>query len=199
MTSKRCSTVSSIFVALAMLFTAAAGCAGDREVSIAAPAPPSMQGALAKIPPTKVTLPMPEDRRPSNRKLGETKAAMGVPMGGNFATADVPEVVRQTIAGELGAAGHTVGDSGAPLRIAINVLTVTTDTTPLYWDIIGTADIEVTVGVTTRKYDARRTKREYVNPGAKQMSALLNGCLADLGKKFREDAVMAEAIRSAGH
>jgi hypothetical protein len=171
-----------------------AGCAGDRQVVLAPPVPPQGQGVLAQQQSRAITLLPVRDLRPGNRMLGETTAAFGVKMGDNFSTTDVPALIRDTIAAEFQAARHVLDTSGVPVQITIHEFQCRTDTTPLYWDIIATADIELGIGSTTRRYQSKGTAREWVNPGADLMARLLNGCLADVGTQLRNDAVLASAL-----
>jgi hypothetical protein len=77
---------------------------------------------------------------------------------------------------------------------------VHTDTTPLYWDVVGEIELELAVARTgaapqRRSFGCRQVERTWVYPTAALTGRVLDACLAELGAKLRGDALWAELRR----
>lgn len=138
------------------------------------------------------------DDRLEKGRIGERFAAFGVSMGDVFFYRSVPDYVEEMVTSDLRAAGHRVVDSdeGISLSIAIDEFWVTTDTTALYWDIIATINLKVSVGDAekssqkkTKQFACRDTKRTYVWPSEELFNQVIDRCLTSLMQELRGDPI----------
>jgi hypothetical protein len=138
------------------------------------------------------------DSRPDKRRIGERTAAFDVSMGNVYFARSVPEFIAETVADELRAAGHTVDEPGGGREVEIELVTfwAHTDTTPLYWDVVGEIELRVQVlpaGVghtmSPHEFSCRQSKRTYVWPSEKLMSGVLDDCLQELMAALRTDSI----------
>lgn len=115
------------------------------------------------------------DSRPHRGRIGE-REALGASMGEVFFSRGVPEFLRETITDELLAQGHRLGEPGEgdALELDVREFWVETDSTALYWDVIGTVELDVAVGSRTFRASGRGTARTYVWPGVGVMSEALD-------------------------
>lgn len=113
-------------------------------------------------------------------------------------------LLSHVVVAEIEAAGHTVTDSGQVPQIAVTVreFTAHTDTTPLYWDVIG--DLVVSLEVSSAptptaplEYRARCADRTYVWPSEKVIAGVMSKCINEFGSNLRNDGRVADALRSA--
>ena len=112
------------------------GCAGDILVVIP-PHDPNPESVLRSAAPSLVSVAV--QLEPSPVARGKREAAFGVPMG-NVSFSPPPDVsIRRVLEAELVASGHAIeGDSPAVELIAdVKRFEVRTDTTLVYWDVIG--------------------------------------------------------------
>ena len=83
----------------------------------------------------------------------------------------------------------------------VRTLDVHTDTTVLYWDVVGRLDVAVTVQGTGASrelhYSSERTERTYIWPGKELMGRVVVACLEDVRQRMRADAALADALRAA--
>lgn len=135
------------------------------------------------------------DARADKGRIGERQAAFGVSMGDVHLSRRVPELMREALIDELWAGGLRVVESGgdAVVDASVRRFWVHTDTTPLYWDVVG--EIELELAVTSggaprrRSFACRQVERTWTWPTAALAGRVLDGCLAELGTKLRGDAV----------
>jgi len=135
------------------------------------------------------------DGRADTGRIGERFAAFGVSMGDVYISRDVADYLRENLELELTAAGCCLSSTNADVNLAceVNKFWVTTKTTPLYWDVV--ADISITVSRPDQTLPQQQvfsdtaSKRTYVWPGASLCEQVLDQCLADLMKQFRESKV----------
>jgi uncharacterized lipoprotein YajG len=196
----RCLTRSRALAAGLFLLV---GCAGDTTVRVPAASRVGGLSVLATIPPLKVKLGSIPDREVRGQAVGEREAAFHVSMGGVGITQDVGALVRQNLAEDLRAGGHHLVDQGQEVSVtdAVRTLDVRTDTTMLYWDVVGRLGVSVTVqgaGASRElQYAAERTERTYVWPGKPVMERVLGECLDDVRHQMRADPALADALRTA--
>lgn len=136
------------------------------------------------------------DERPERGRIGERKAAFGVAMGDVHLARRVPELVREALTDDLLAGGHRVVESGEDLSVDawVRRFWVHTDTTPLYWDVVGEIELELAVAApgaapVHRTFACRQADRTYAWPTAALTGRVLDRCLAELGEKVRTDPV----------
>lgn len=136
------------------------------------------------------------DARTERGRIGVREAAFGVPMGDVHLSRHVPDAVREALIDDLWAGGVRVVESGEDAVVEASVLRfwIGTDTTPLYWDVVG--EIEIALTLTPpgapegqRIFACRQVQRTWVWPSAALAGRVLDACLAELGKKLRADAI----------
>jgi hypothetical protein len=137
------------------------------------------------------------DLQKTGRRIGEREAAFGVSMGNVYLSRDVADAVREAIGDELRGAGHTLVDSGQDVTVSGEILKfwVETKTTPLYWDIVGTVEVGLTLESPARgmekvkrRHSTQQVKRTYVWPSGEIMSQVLEACLGELANKIRSES-----------
>lgn len=138
------------------------------------------------------------DSRAERGRIGERTAAFGVGMGDVFFDRSVPAFIEEAVAAELIGAGHQIANDSSGRSIAIDVKSfwTHTDTTALYWDVVGNIQIGVTVGINTgdqtpkqETFDCESTTRTYVWPTVALVSEVMDKCLTQLMGKLRSDSV----------
>lgn len=138
------------------------------------------------------------DARANKGSIGSRKAAFGVSMGEIHLGRRVTEVIREALVDDLQIAGHPVVGSGADLTVSGRILKfhVRTDTTALYWDVVGDIEIELTVRRTgtpaapvRNSFACHQVERTYVWPGAKLVGRVLDTCLNRLMVQVRGDPI----------
>jgi len=134
------------------------------------------------------------DARTERQRIGERQAAFGVSMGDVYLSRRVPEVMREVLTDDLWAGGLRVvgSDEDAAIDLSVHRFWLGTDTTPLYWDVFGEIEIEVSVtipGAAPRRsrLSCRQTERTWVWPTATLGGRVLDACLAELGTKLHAD------------
>ncbi len=170
---------------------------GDFVVALA---PRSEQGAAPPPSPDarKIKIGVVEDRRADTRRIGERTAAFGVGMGEVHLNRPVATVLREALADDLLYAGYRIVEAGEDLRVqgAVSKFWVRTDTTALYWDIVGEMELSLvvesaapTVEPRQRAYACRAVERTYVWPSETLVGKALDACLADMMTRLRTDQV----------
>lgn len=155
----------------------------------------------AAVPPpgeqaVKIKLAGVTDERPDRGRIGTREAAFGVSMGEVHLGQNVADAVAQALRDDLIAAGYRVVDSGQDLTAEgrLRKFSVRTDTTPLYWDVVG--EIELELGVvpaqsaraSARKtFACRQVQRTYAWPSATLLGKVLDACVAEVMTKVRTD------------
>jgi uncharacterized lipoprotein YajG len=161
--------------------------------------------ARSRVGVVPVTLPGPDartvrlagvtDRRKDTGRIGERTAALDVSMGDVYFSREVADYLRENLELELTAAGCRLSNTNAAVDLAcdVNKFWLTTNPTLLYWDVV--VDINITVSKMNQtpphrqQFSATASKRTYVWPGASLCEQVLDQCLADLMKQFRESKV----------
>ena len=112
----------------------------------------------------------------------------------------------QAIISEIKAAGHTVtdGTEGTQITGAVLEFEVHTDTTLLYWDVIGNLAVSVQIlvarGINSGApigYHARCMDRTYIWPSEAVIAGVMSKCIDDFANKLRNDGRVADALRNA--
>ena len=138
------------------------------------------------------------DSREERARIGERTAAFGVSMGSVFFDRQVPAFLNEAIAADLLGAGHeiTVEGAGRPVHVDVVKFWTHTDTTALYWDVVGNIEVGVSVGsesgsedVQTTKFTCEQEKRTYVWPSLDFVTEVMDACLVELLTNARGDAV----------
>jgi len=146
----------------------------------------------------KINLISLKDQRPDKRRIGERLAAFQVSMGNVYLTRDVAAYLSEALQNDLLASGHQITDSGHDVILegAITKFWVSTDTTPLYWDVIG--EIELKLSVTDPRgtgeriekiYTTQSTSRTYAWPTQKVVSQVLSESVKNLMYDIRNDSI----------
>jgi len=138
------------------------------------------------------------DSREERARIGERTAAFNVSMGSVFFDRQVPAFLSEAIAADLLGAGHeiTVEGAGRPVSLEIVKFWTHTNTTALYWDVIGNIEVNVSVGsesgagdVWTASFTCEQKKRTYAWPSLDLVTEVMDACLVELLTNVRGDAV----------
>jgi hypothetical protein len=136
------------------------------------------------------------DARGERGRIGERQAAFGVSMGDVYLSRRVRDVVREAIADDLLAGGRRVVASGEDLVVTptLRRFWVHTDTTPLYWDVVGEIEVDVEVSAqgsapARQTFSCRQVERTWAWPTAALAGRVLDLCLGELGTKLRGDPI----------
>jgi uncharacterized lipoprotein YajG len=166
----------------------------------------SGSSTLSSIPPAIVrVLPFNDDRKDLDIE-GTATAAFGVPMGHIRFEPSPTTLLGQAIISEIKAAGHTVTDGaeGTQITGAVLEFEARTDTTLLYWDVIGNLAISLQIMVARGTnpgapldYRARCMDRTYIWPSAAVIAGVMGKCINDIATKLRNDSRAADALRNS--
>jgi hypothetical protein len=170
---------------------------GDFVVSLT---PRSEQGAAPQPSPNarKIKIGALEDQRPDKRRIGERTAAFGVGMGEVHLNRPVATALREVLADDLLYAGYRIVETGEDIRAhgAVSKFWVRTDTTALYWDIVGEIELALVVEAVEpgiqparKAYACRAVERTYVWPSETLVGKTLDACVADMMGRLRTDQI----------
>ncbi len=186
-----------------ILVAACAGIEGDVIVDIPAHKPPKGTSALSGVPPAVIDI---GDFRRSvgtgalPGRIGERKTVGNLSLGMVTVQPTPGRLVRDAFKAELEAAGHRGAKSAASVSIdgEVKRFDLRTDVTALYWDVIFSADVSVTIrnGAVERNgdYSAVCTERTYAWPGEELIARVVTKCIGDLSGKFRNDRNIARTL-----
>lgn len=165
---------------------------------------PSGSSTLLSIPGlTLRVLPFKDERRDLG---GEVTAAFGVPMGHVRFEQSPAALLGQVVISEINAAGHTVTDSaqGPQLAGTVREFIAHTDTTPLYWDVIGNLVVSLQVSpapaaspAAPLDYHARCVDRTYIWPSETIIAGVMSKCINEFAGNLRNDHRFTDALRGA--
>lgn len=153
---------------------------------------PQPSGQAVKIKLAGVT-----DARQDRGRIGTREAAFGVSMGEVHLGQNVADAVQQALSDDLLAAGYRLVETGQDLTAEgrLRKFWVRTDTTALYWDVVGEVELELAVVPATqtresvqKAFACRQVQRTYVWPSATLLGKVLDACVAELMLKVRTDA-----------
>lgn len=138
------------------------------------------------------------DERQEKGRIGKREAAFGVSMGDVHLAQKPEEAVQRALRDDLLAVGYQVVTSDPDLIAEgrLQKFWVYTDTTPLYWDVIGEIEFEVLVRPAahvqewaSKTFTCREVERTYAWPSATILGNVLDACLADMMQKARTDNI----------
>lgn len=194
----------NIFVVLivcSLLFLFFDSCIQDISVEIPPHMPADNNSQLAAIPSQKICLKAIKDVRILDRAEGTREAAFGVPMGTADFYPSVESIFKDVIKAEFQSAGHTLAKDEQPITLAGEILTfeVRTDTTPLYWDIIGRTLVELQIksadgNASKHHYASICKKGTYIYPSSTLIQKVMKKCINDFANKLRNDDKFAQAL-----
>jgi uncharacterized lipoprotein YajG len=148
---------------------------------------------------TPITLRWIRHAADTSLRAGERDAAFGVDMGDVYFASEPGELLRQTVAGGLTAAGHHVVENADVMVVGdYELFSVRTKTTPLYWDVVAT--IRTTLRVEgapqseRRSYAVERSKRTYKWPSKAIMEQVVADALSELQRQVQTDAELKAAV-----
>jgi hypothetical protein len=120
-------------------------------------------------------------------------------MGDVYFASEPGELLRQTVAGGLTAAGHQVVENANVVVVGdYELFSVRTKTTPLYWDVVAT--IRTTLRVEgapdseRRSYAVERSKRTYKWPSKEIMEQVVVDALSELQRQVQTDAELKATV-----
>jgi len=136
------------------------------------------------------------DKRTEKNRIGERHAAFNVSMGDIYTNRDVAAYFTEAVQNELLASGNKLTDNPKDITISGDIMKfwIGTDTTPLYWDIIG--EIELTLNVVSpetsksirKLYKATSTERTYIWPSQKLVEEVVSESVRKLMLEIRKDS-----------
>jgi len=138
------------------------------------------------------------DSREERARIGERTAAFNVSMGSVFFDRQVPAFLGEAIASDLLGAGHEIAVDGPGRPVSLEVLKfwTHTNTTALYWDVIGNIDVRVSVGsesdaegIQSAMFTCEQKERTYAWPSLDLVTEVMDACLVELVTGMRGDAV----------
>jgi uncharacterized lipoprotein YajG len=128
---------------------------------------------------------------------------LGVSMGMIEMKPIPTEMMTQMLATELTKMGGKVVSAGEEVRIAARLtkFQVVTPATPLYWDINGSIELDLSaIAQGGRKHDARYaatcTDRTYVFPSEEIIRNVVSACVREIGARVRADTALATFLRA---
>ena len=146
----------------------------------------------------KINLVPLKDQRPDQTRIGERHAAFKVSMGNVYLNRDVATYLGEALQNDLLASGHHLTNSkhNVILEGEITKFWVSTNTTPLYWDVIGEIEIKLSVidpsgtkGKIEKIYSTQSASRTYVYPTKKIVSQVLSESVKTLMYDIRKDSL----------
>jgi uncharacterized lipoprotein YajG len=136
------------------------------------------------------------DKREEKNRIGERHAAFNVSMGNIYTNRDVAAFITEAVQNELLASGNKIADKPQYIKVSGDVMKfwIWTDTTALYWDIIG--EIEVNLNAESPKsnnsikksYTATSKKRTYVYPSQELVEEVVTELIRKLMLQVRKDS-----------
>jgi len=138
------------------------------------------------------------DGRADKSRLGERFAAFNVSMGNVYLSRTVPGYLTETVTDDLLAAGHKVDESGQDVTLTgeVKKFSMGTETTMLYWDVVGEIELRLKAepasdpaAARERSYITRQSRRTYAWPSGSLFEEVLNLCMEDLVGQVRADGI----------
>ena len=160
--------------------------------------------SLSSIPPVLVQLLPFNDDRADQDTEGTATAAFGVPMGRIRFDPSPATLLGQVVRTEIAVAGHTVRDDtqGTQITGSVRAFEAHTETSLLYWDVIGNLAVSLNIAVargtgpqTRLDYQARCTDRTYVWPSQAVIAGVMRRCIGDFSNTLRSDGRAARGRR----
>ncbi len=157
--------------------------------------------------PLQVAVEPTDDQRQEQGRIGERFAAFGVKMGDVYTNRRVSDYFREAVIDEIQLMGNRVVETGEDVRITptLTKFWVTTETTPLYWDIVSEVECRINFTCTRpgctpaeRRYAARKSDRTYIWPSATIMTKVLNESIDAVFDQMRSDGIWETFVPGTG-
>jgi len=154
-----------------------------------------------EISPYKVRIEPLEDNREEVGRIGWRTAAFGVSMGDVHFFRSVPDYLYESLLDEIQIMGYHIVGAGEDINISGEVrrFWVETNTTVLYWDMIGEIQINLkiesdrlTMDPVVRDYFCSTKERTYVYPSANLAGKVLDTCLDNVMNQIRSEKVWTQ-------
>jgi uncharacterized lipoprotein YajG len=192
-------TVLGLMLGSSLLFLS--GCVSKvDEARIPPHSPKSGQNQLALLKPQKIRLESVKDYRVAPEGKRES---LGIAMGDVVFVPPVVSVIEDVVVSEFKNAGHQFSDEGQTVTLSVKIrnFDAGTNSTPVYWDINGSTNIEVDVSgnkgeSVSFSYVSLCSDRTYVWPSGELFKGVMLKCIDDFANKLRDDSALAEAIRN---
>lgn len=144
-----------------------------------------------------------EDKREEPILIGRRYAAFEVPMDDVRSGRAVRAIITDTVKSKLTRHGHSVVAEGEDVVFSgeIRKFWITTDTTPLYWDVIGEVDMVLNVKhpdgtlVITQSYSAKKVERTYAWPSEATLIRVIVASLEDIMRTLSSDDQLVKALK----
>jgi hypothetical protein len=202
---KRTFMIVILLICLTVLTT---GCVGNETIKVGYEPPKRRISLLTTANSLRIKLLEFEDKRASQIDsvlIGNRQAAFGVPMGALYSDLPVFEIIRSAVMTELTRSGHIIVDENEDIAIKgeIRAYWVSTETTVLYWDVIGEVGIiiEVKQGdnesfIKLGPYNGRSVERTYLNPSVAIMKRVLGASLETVMHKLSSDTELVRIFKN---
>jgi len=200
---KRNITIAFLVVCSAVSMT---GCPGNKTLSLHYEPPKGAEGSPLSVHTLRINLMNFADKRAGQidaHLIGSRQAAFDVQMGAVYSSLPVTKVVRQAVQSELRRSGHTIVTENEDFTIKGEIQTywLSTETTPLYWDVIGEISILLKVKrndsdsfIDFGPFSSRSVERTYLNPSVEIMKRVLGASLEKVMQRMTSDAELAKAF-----
>jgi uncharacterized lipoprotein YajG len=124
-----------------------------------------------------------------------------VPIGDIQTGRNVAGFVQSVLTDALRASGHTVTSDGATaIAGEVSKFWVHTDTTPLYWDIVGEIELRVSLRGASQAapsaattFACEHTERTWLWPSEDLVQQVLDRCVDKLGQAIAKDPIWRES------
>jgi uncharacterized lipoprotein YajG len=142
------------------------------------------------------------DQRTNKHSIGEREAAFEVSMGSIYTNRDVADYMTEAVQNELLASGNSLTSDNPKVSLSGSVkkFWISTDTTALYWDIIGEIEVQLNASSATSQrqnvYSARSVKRTYIYPSQELVEVVISNTIRDLMIDIRKDKIWVESSAS---
>jgi len=135
--------------------------------------------------------------------IGFRQAAFDVQMGAVYSSPPVTKIVRQAVQSELTRTGHIIVTKNEDFTIEGEIRTywLSTETTLLYWDVIGEISILLKVKrngsdsfIDFGPFSNRNVERTYLNPSVEIMERVLGLSLENVMQRMSSDSELARVF-----
>jgi hypothetical protein len=135
--------------------------------------------------------------------IGRRTTALGMSLGDLFSALPIFDIIRDAVKTELIMSGHSIVTDNEDFSMKGQILKfwVTTDVTPLYWDVIGEISIVVevkrpTVGtpVLLGPYRGDNVERTYINPSGEIVTRVLDKSLEGVMSSMNSDPELVKVL-----
>lgn len=189
-------------VALAGLLLLGGCAAGLQSVRVELPPYVAQPDARGAPPTARGTLQIDavrDARRDAVGSLIGERTTIGAVSMGKIDLEPMPTVMMTALLrAEFARMGFVAGEGAPAWRIAgrLAKFEVATPATALYWDIVGSVELELEAtapgGAThAARYEARCTDRTYAWPSEALIGGVVSACLKDIGARLRGDQALA--------